>query len=205
MAVSQSPPPSPPPRPIKASSSHQRSLLSLFRSEPTTASSWNCKWYESESLLVMTYGEQTPSHTIAAFDLDGTITDTRSGKLPFNTTPDDWRFWDTCVPAKLASAHKANYRIVVFTNQGGMPYGNPSRSDFQEKLQTVMESLGDVPVILLASKVDNHYRKPSPGMFSYFVKHENGGLEVNREESYYIGDAAGRAKNWKPGMLHYSC
>lgn len=190
-------PPSPPPHPIKPSS--QRSLLSLFRSEPTAASCWDCRWSESESLLVMTYGDQRSSRAIASFDLDGTIIDTKSGKMPFNTTPDDWRFWHKCVPGKLLSAHRAGYRIVVFTNQAGMPHGNPSRRDFQEKLQAVTESLGQVPMILFAAKVDNKYRKPSCGMMDYFIKFENDGVEIDRVESYYIGDAAGRMKDWKPG------
>lgn len=44
-------------------------------------------------------------------------------------------------------------------------------------------------------KSGDAYRKPSLKMFQYFESKLNGGLIVNREESLYCGDAAGRKEN----------
>ncbi|KAG7197053.1 hypothetical protein KM043_017582 [Ampulex compressa] len=43
------------------------------------------------------------------------------------------------------------------------------------------------------------YRKPSVGMWETLEKSKNGGLMIERTNSFYIGDAAGRPKNWAPG------
>lgn len=36
------------------------------------------------------------------------------------------------------------------------------------------------------------YRKPYIGMWNYFENHRNGGISVNRQSSFYVGNAAGR-------------
>ena len=174
---------------------YPRSLKSFF------TSSFKCKWRGSDSLLMMSYGNPTPSSLVASFDLDGTLIETKSGRLPFRSTPDDWRFWHHCVPSKLRAVHSAGYRTVIFTNQGGMPYGNPTQIDFQIKIQAVMESLGKIPVLLLAAISDNQYRKPGIGMWTHFIQHENDGVTVDMNQCFYIGDAAGRNVGWKKGCV----
>lgn len=37
------------------------------------------------------------------------------------------------------------------------------------------------------------YRKPSPLMWYHFIEKLNGNLKINKEESFYCGDAAGRS------------
>ena len=185
-------------KPAKKSNT-QLTLKSFFSFSSSNSTFTSCKWRKTDSLLTMTYGDHTPSVLIASFDLDGTITETKSGRLPFQTTPDDWRFLFPCVRKKLKAVHSAGYKLVIFTNQGGMNYGSPSEEDFKLKLQAVMESLGDLPVILFAAIGDNEYRKPGTGMWDYFIQHNNGGVAVDIEQSYYIGDAAGRVRNWKKG------
>ena len=44
-------------------------------------------------------------------------------------------------------------------------------------------------------KNNDVYRKPSLKMFQYFESKLNGGVNVNREESLYCGDAAGRKES----------
>lgn len=180
----------------------QSSLKRFFSSSSSKFVAPSCKWRKFDSLHIMTYGEQKPSSLIASYDLDGTITVTKSGALPFRTTPDDWKFFNPIVPKKLCSLNSADYRIVIFTNQAGMNHGQPSLSDFRVKIQAVMESIGDVSVILLAATGDDQYRKPLTGMWDYFTEHENGGVEVDMENSYFIGDAAGRNKDWKKGKIN---
>ncbi len=179
-------------------SNTQRTLKSFFSSSSKSRYT-TCKWRKTDSLLIMTCGDPAPSSLIASFDLDGTITETKSGRLPFMTTPDDWRFLYRCIPKKLHTIHSAGYKLVIFTNQAGMNYGKPLEEDFKLKLQAVMECLGDISVLLFAAINDDNYRKPGTGMWEYFIKNENGGVMVDIEQSYFIGDAAGRVRNWKEG------
>ena len=160
---------------------------------------------KSESLLVFTYQKvdkpaSSSSSKIASFDMDGTIITTKSGKLPFRTPPDDWKFLFKCVPEKLKSLHHEGYQIVLFTNQAGMVHGKPPLESFQLKIQAVAEALHCVPFTLVATLRDDLYRKPCTGMWQYFLKHEHVcHSDVNLEKCFYVGDAAGRAENWKFG------
>ncbi|GFO18904.1 polynucleotide kinase 3'-phosphatase [Plakobranchus ocellatus] len=52
------------------------------------------------------------------------------------------------------------------------------------------------PIKVFASTGTNHYRKPYTAMWDYCLKHCNRGVKVDKSKSLYVGDAAGRAKNW---------
>ena len=43
------------------------------------------------------------------------------------------------------------------------------------------------------------YRKPLPGMWNLASAKENLRCEANVSDSIYVGDAAGRTANWRPG------
>lgn len=58
---------------------------------------------------------------------------------------------------------------------------------------------------LIASNVDK-YRKPHVTMWERFVTNLNGGVEIDIQESFYCGDAAGRVAGWKQGLKKdFSC
>ena len=43
-------------------------------------------------------------------------------------------------------------------------------------------------------------------MWDVMVKHHNDGIKPDMSASYYVGDAAGRAKDWAPGKRRdFSC
>ena len=43
-------------------------------------------------------------------------------------------------------------------------------------------------------------------MWSFLVEHCNKSVEVDLANCFYVGDAAGRAKNWAPGKAKdFSC
>ncbi|VDN40221.1 unnamed protein product [Gongylonema pulchrum] len=106
---------------------------------------------------------------------DGTVVTTKSGRT-FPTDEHDWRFFSDSVPQTLATVAAQNFRIVFFTNQRALFSG-----DDQSSIVQVFVSLGSL-----------QYRKPCTGMWEHFEKYENGGISINRQCSFYVGDAAGR-------------
>lgn len=141
---------------------------------------------------------------IAGFDIDMTIIKTKSGKT-FATGPDDWTWFDKCVPAKLKELNDTGYRVVFFTNQGGIEKKRAKFSDLRYKFENMITQL-DIPVYVLIATGENHMRKPSTGMWDFLLANCNGSAVVNMGESFFVGDAAGRPKDWAPGKKKdFSC
>ncbi|XP_070194979.1 bifunctional polynucleotide phosphatase/kinase-like isoform X2 [Littorina saxatilis] len=117
----------------------------------------------------------------------------------------DWEWWDNRVPDKLRQLHKDGFRVLFITNQAGIEKDKVKPQTVKDKLEAIIKELG-IPVQVLISTGNSHYRKPSPCMWDFFVKDCNQGVAVNKAESYYVGDAAGRAKEWAPGKpKDFSC
>ena len=154
---------------------------------------------EHHTLVVCKYGPQCTSERIAAFDLDSTLIKTASGKK-FTSDYADWKLLPRVKP-KLDELHKTGYKIVIFSNQGGIPRGKPTKEDFTKKITAVAEVLR-VPLLVLAASGQDIYRKPCIGMWSYMVENENQNIIPNMSCSFFVGDAAGRLANWKTGIFH---
>ena len=71
--------------------------------------------------------------------------------------------------------------------------------DFKQKAEAISHAL-KVPLLLLAATSKDMYRKPCMAMWEHLTRSENGGFDVDIKESFYVGDAAGREANWKPGQ-----
>ena len=142
---------------------------------------------------------------IAAFDIDNTVIVTKSGKK-FATNAQDWKWFDASrVPDKLKQLDKDNYRIVFITNQAGVEKGHTKVGDLKHKFEAMIKEL-DIPVFVFISTGETHFRKPSTQMWDYFVKNCNQGVSIDMQESFYVGDAAGRPKNWAVGKpKDFSC
>lgn len=54
------------------------------------------------------------------------------GKFPKNA--DDWEWQYKEVPVKLKSLHEDGYRIVIFSNQGGVAAGKTKIDDIKRKI-----------------------------------------------------------------------
>ncbi|XP_046395199.1 uncharacterized protein F21D5.5 [Ischnura elegans] len=133
---------------------------------------------------------------IAAYDMDGTLITTKSGRV-FPKDCDDWQIAFAEVPAKLKELWKIGYKIVIFTNQAGVESGRLRVEDFKSKVNRIVQRLG-VPIQLFACIVSSGlYRKPAPGMWSILEEAENDGvpLSKNSKDHMYIGDAAGRGRD----------
>lgn len=156
---------------------------------------------------------------IAAFDLDGTLVETKSN-LKFARGPNDWKWWTSKsltllnVVEKLKQLADDRYIVVIFTNQGGVIATNTSKSylSFTGRMNSIMKELPDEQkseVFVYASpkkpssksmKVpissdSDHLmmRKPNIGMWEVLTKYFEGKhYKIDRESSFFVGDAAGR-------------
>ncbi|SCV74086.1 BQ2448_6518 [Microbotryum intermedium] len=141
-----------------------------------------------------TWKRPKPSAKIAAFDIDGTlITHRKDSSRPKKRFPDneiDWAWLNPQVLPKLCRAHANGYTIVFFSNQAGLA---TSQHNFRLKLPLMARrGLQDEPFHVFAAFDYSIYRKPATGMWDYFVRNCNQGVEVDLERSFYVGDAAGR-------------
>ncbi|KAK9765648.1 DNA kinase/phosphatase Pnk1 [Basidiobolus ranarum] len=159
-------------------------------------------WKEHNSLLIGETDHTSGRAKIAAFDLDGTII-TVKGKHVHAKNADDWRFLFEVIPDKLEELYQNGYKIVLFSNQGGLKPRNgkisPKRAMFMTKVQNIVRNL-EVPIQIFVSTAYDHYRKPCGGMWEHLVKEANDNIEIDVESSLYVGDAAGRPAGWKQGV-----
>jgi bifunctional polynucleotide phosphatase/kinase len=141
-------------------------------------------------LLQATFGEwvRQDQFRLAGFDMDYTLIKTLSGKR-FAIDSRDWTFLFDEVPHKLQELNKQNFRVVVFTNQGGVAAGNTSIKDLQAKFSAIHKACNIPMMFLAAIAAHDKHRKPSTGMFAH-LEAEYG--SVDKSQSFYCGDAAGR-------------
>lgn len=179
----------------KAPSSVQKSKL---QSDTVTYTKSDSKegWIEHEDLLIYTPVDLYHSSKIAGFDMDGTLITTASGRT-FAIDHNDWKILYPEIPGKLKSLHKENYKVVIITNQLGIGKGKIAPKDFKVKIDNILKKFG-IPIQVIAITKRGPNRKPNTGSWTWLQKFGNGDIEINMDQSFYIGDAAGRPKDWAP-------
>ena len=127
--------------------------------------------------------------------------ETKSGKT-FPTGATDWKWLFPGVPKKLKALHDEGYSVVIFSNQGGITKNQVSFKQLETKINAMMAE-AKVPIITFLASDGDDYRKPYLGMFNLYEEHV---AKVDKANSYYIGDAAGRGDGWKTGRKKdFSC
>ena len=140
----------------------------------------------------------TPHESIkvAAFDMDGTIITTKSGKK-FAKDSHDWKWLFPNIPEKMHQLYKEGFMIVIFTNQKGVGNNKIPLSNFTTKFKNISDELS-IPINFFLASKDDYYRKPCTGMWDIL---SNLCSNISLDKSFYCGDAAGRPIGWKFGAL----
>lgn len=131
---------------------------------------------------------------IAAFDLDGTIIKTKSGKK-FPVDKNDFQLLFPNVLEKINEYKQKNYKIVIFSNQLGVKKGKINLSDILFKINKVLGKDCDYFIAI----DDDIHRKPFPTMFTEFYK-----LNGKIQDVFYVGDAAGRPKDFSDSDINFA-
>ena len=106
----------------------------------------------------------------------------------------------------VADPSDAGNKIVFFTNQRVIEEGLTDVKIVTKKIDNIIDAVG-IPVQVFISTGFDHYRKPSPEMWKYMADNCNGGVSIDLSKSLFVGDAAGRPKNWKSNTTRkdFSC
>ncbi|POM57349.1 Polynucleotide Kinase 3'-phosphatase [Phytophthora palmivora] len=139
--------------------------------------------------------ETTDKTKIAGFDLDGTLIVTKSGKK-FAKDKDDWKcFHPTLVRQKLVDLVRDGFTLTIFSNQNGIAKGHITATQVQSKLEAIVKQL-NLPMLVFLGTENDVMRKPRLGAWKEMIKvlGDKGEEAVDKEASFYCGDAAGRPK-----------
>ncbi|VDO71136.1 unnamed protein product [Heligmosomoides polygyrus] len=180
---------------------HPFRLPDMFGRSTEKTGTWKGK--HNDEMLIFTHKDCEPRKKIAAFDMDGTLTTTKSGKV-FPTDNNDWRIIYDKVTPRLRKLHsEEGFKIVIFTNQKGIKIGKVDKNGFKRKIEAVVAKLG-VPAQAFVAIGDGDYRKPCTGMWRE-LEEANGDVGIDVGESMYVGDAAGRHKTKTRPKKDHSC
>ena len=130
---------------------------------------------------------------IASYDMDNTLIKTVSGNV-FPKNVDDWQLNYGNIPAKLKSLYANGFKIVVFTNQRGIETGKVTMNELKKKISLIHQRL-EVPSQFFVATGSTEYRKPRTGMWKVLEQKFNNGVVIDKNQSFYVGDAAGRPEN----------
>lgn len=111
------------------------------------------------------------------------------------------------MPGRLKSLHEEGYLVAIFTNQGNVSLkadpkslkkDTASLSNLKDQLATILRQL-DFPVSMYGATDQDRYRKPRIGMWEELLEDYDLQAEgaIDKDGSFYVGDAAGRAKTDK--------
>ena len=187
-------------------------LASIFQPRSATAStstngacspSSSFKWLDSpgpsKTCLHGVYGDPKLSSKVAFYDLDGTLVRPKGSRMfPSKTDEYDFEFLYTSprrsgvsVIQQIQQQHAQGFSIVIITNQKQTSTSSSKGLTTWKKKMAHVAAAIDVPLRVFAALADDVYRKPRLGMWNAFLQ-TNG--QVDLEESFYVGDAAGRKK-----------
>lgn len=122
-------------------------------------------WEEIDNgdLYIFTSKGVKSSTKIAAFDMDGTLIKTKSGKVhPVDTN--DWQIAFPTVPQKLAEQINNGYKVIILSNQAPIGNGRVKIADFKKKIENLVREL-NIPVQVYIATGRGFYRKPMIGMW----------------------------------------
>lgn len=129
-------------------------------------SSWD--EIDKGELYVFTMKGTKPSKKIAAFDMDGTLITTKSGKVyPVDTH--DWKIIFPNVTQKLKELLTYGFKIVILSNQAPIGNGRVKIEDFKIKIENLVSKIG-VPIEVYIATGKGIYRKPATGMWKVLAE-----------------------------------
>ena len=153
---------------------------------------------KNNNLLISIVPKKIKYRKIAGFDLDHTFITTKSGAT-FPKNADDWKLFNKNVFNKIKDLIRKKYQVVIFSNQSNLDKSEVKYNGFIKKCNNINKLFNNkIDFVVALSK--NEYRKPETGMWDFYTENRN----VDYEESFYIGDAAGRKNDFSDSDLKFA-
>ncbi|KAL9259997.1 Polynucleotide 3'-phosphatase ZDP-like protein, partial [Drosera capensis] len=149
------------------------------------------------------------SSKMAAFDFDGCLANTSVKRIG----ADAWSLMYPSIPEKLQRLYNDGYKLVIFTNESNIErWKNKRQVAVDSKLGRLDKFIKCVKVpiqVFIACGFDkggqeDPFRKPKPGMWHIMEKHFNSGIKIDIDQSFYVGDAAGRANDHSDADIKFA-
>lgn len=156
------------------------------------------KWRAFQTIIYLEQDDGLhASSKIAAFDFDGCLANTNVRRVG----ADAWSLMHPSIPEKLQSLYNDGYKLVIFTNESNIERWKKSRQAAVDskigRLEQFIKVAG-VPIQVFIAcglskiKPEDPFRKPKTGMWNIMKKQFNSGVPIDMDQSFYVGDAAGR-------------
>ncbi|PIA42742.1 hypothetical protein AQUCO_02000296v1 [Aquilegia coerulea] len=165
------------------------------------------KWKAFETVIFLEKDEGlNDSGKIAAFDFDGCLAKTSVKKVG----ADAWSLMFESIPEKLKKLYEDGFKVVIFTNESNIDrWKNKRERAIDSKIGRLNNFIKkvEVPVqvfIACGYGDEDRYRKPKVGMWRLMEKYLNSGIKIDMEESFYVGDAAGRVDDHSDADIKFA-
>lgn len=151
------------------------------------------------------------SNKIAAFDFDGCLVKTSVKRVG----ADAWSLMYPSVPDKLQSLYNDGFKLVIFTNESNIERWKKKRQVAVDskigRLNNFIKRV-NVPIQIFIAcglgessiQAADPFRKPKPGMWHVMEKHFNSGISIDMDQSFYVGDAAGRENDHSDADIKFA-
>lgn len=168
------------------------------------------KWKAFQTIIFLERDDGLKdSEKVAAFDFDGCLANTNVRKVG----ADAWSLMYPSIPEKLQSLYNDGYKLVIFTNESNIErWKNKRQVAVDSKIGRLNNfiNLVKVPIQVYiacgysSGKVVDPFRKPKPGMWHIMEKHFNSGIPIDMNQSFYVGDAAGRPNDHSDADIKFA-
>lgn len=147
----------------------------------------------SQHLLIRSPVVFNPREKVAAFDLDQTLANWNVPPGSYPSSVQQYELWNSSVIDKLRKLDKEGYKLVIFSNQGGIK--GALQGKIAARVKTVIDWIAKKvgrPVFAICSTMSgSEYHKPKSGMWQIMESRCNAGVEVQPDLSFFVGDSDG--------------
>jgi len=186
---------------IKVSSAQvtQADTSPIIAKEVKTPKSVSWTSLQSQHLLVRSPVVFNPRDKVAGFDLDQTL-------VNWNVTPGSWpsslhqyELWNSSVIDNLRKLDKDGYKLVIFSNQGGIK--GALQGKIAARVKTVIDWIAKKvgrPIFAICSTLSgSEYHKPNSALWEIMESRCNAGSEVRPDSSFFVGDSDGTGEGYQ--------
>ncbi|KMZ64327.1 hypothetical protein ZOSMA_375G00160 [Zostera marina] len=170
------------------------------------------KWKAFQTIIFREKDDGLHDSTkIAAFDFDGCLANTSVKKIGSNA----WSLLHPSIPEKLQSLYNDGYKLVIFTNESNIErWKNKRQQAIDSKVGRLDNFIKCVEVpmqVFIACGLGRNkdgtsdpFRKPNVGMWTIMKDHFNSGILIDMDQSFYVGDAAGRVNDHSDADIKFA-